>query len=122
MSYSVDVPDSYRRSIRAYFGKDGLATRAEVKQWLEMHGSSKDDDLSSMYSGEASTSPGGGSGRLPMAERPVEDSPMWWRNQSHDHVVAGDRDKAGPPFCSLCWVELDPLTHEPKEQAGGNDA
>ncbi len=45
VTYTVDVTDDYRRAIRAYYGLDGLATRAEVQQWLWNYGNSMDDDL-----------------------------------------------------------------------------
>ena len=45
VQYTVEVPDEYRRAINMYFGRPGLATREEVKWWLEMHGSAEDDDL-----------------------------------------------------------------------------
>jgi hypothetical protein len=45
VSYSTDVDDFYRRAINNHFGKPGLATRAEVQEWLRNHGSSSDDDI-----------------------------------------------------------------------------
>lgn len=45
VTYTINATDDYRRAIRAYYGLDGLATRAEVQQWLWRHGSSMDDDL-----------------------------------------------------------------------------
>ena len=45
VAYTTEVDDRYRRAIRRFYGKDGLATRAEVKHWLEMYGSSEDDNL-----------------------------------------------------------------------------
>lgn len=45
VAYTTEVSDDYRRAIRLHYGKPGLATRAEVKRWLEAHGSAEDDDL-----------------------------------------------------------------------------
>jgi hypothetical protein len=45
IEYTIDVSDDYRRAIRLHYGQPGLATRAEVKRWIETHGSSQDDDL-----------------------------------------------------------------------------
>lgn len=49
VSYTEEVPDEYRRAINRYYGKPGMATREEVKQWLRMFGSSMDDDLADSY-------------------------------------------------------------------------
>lgn len=45
VSYATDVDDDYRRAINAYYGKPGLASRQDVKDWLQMHGTSMDDNL-----------------------------------------------------------------------------
>lgn len=45
VAYTADVPDWYRRAIRRFYGKPGLATRAEVVRWLSAYGTSMDDDL-----------------------------------------------------------------------------
>lgn len=45
VSYTTEVSDEYRRAINLFYGKPGLATRAEVRSWLERHGSAEDDDL-----------------------------------------------------------------------------
>ena len=45
ISYTVDVPDWYRREINRFYGKPGLATRQQVKNWFEAYGNSADDDL-----------------------------------------------------------------------------
>lgn len=50
ISYVVDVNDDIRRSINEWYGRDGLATRAEVQRWYEANGSSMDDDLRDMAS------------------------------------------------------------------------
>lgn len=47
VSYTVEVPDWFRREINRYYGKPGIATREEVKFWFEMFGTSMDDDLAS---------------------------------------------------------------------------
>lgn len=45
VAYTTEVSDDYRRAINLYYGKPGLASRAEVRKWLEGHGSSEDDNL-----------------------------------------------------------------------------
>lgn len=45
VAYTTDVGDDYRRAIRAFYGLPGLATRAEVRDWLMRYGSSEDDNL-----------------------------------------------------------------------------
>ena len=45
IAYTVDVSDDYRRAINLRTGRGGLATRAEVRHWLEDHGSYYDADL-----------------------------------------------------------------------------
>lgn len=42
---TVEASDDYRRAIRLHYGKDGLATREEVKRWIISYGTSADDDL-----------------------------------------------------------------------------
>lgn len=43
--WTQEVSDDFRRHINQYFGKDGLATRKEVKHWFYMHGQMMNDDL-----------------------------------------------------------------------------
>lgn len=45
VTYTEEVDDEYRRSIRAFYGNEGLATRQEVIDWLKRYGSSMNDDL-----------------------------------------------------------------------------
>ncbi len=45
VAYTIDVPDELRRAINHYWGRPGLATRAEVADWYRAHGSSEDDNL-----------------------------------------------------------------------------
>jgi hypothetical protein len=45
VSYTIEVPDYIRREINAWYGRPGLASRAEVKRWYEANGLSMDDDL-----------------------------------------------------------------------------
>lgn len=45
IEYTVEASDDWRRAIRNFYGKEGLATRAEIKQWCWMYGSSADDDI-----------------------------------------------------------------------------
>lgn len=46
VEYAVVVNDDIRRAIRMHYGRDGLATREEVKEWYRSFGESMDDDLS----------------------------------------------------------------------------
>ena len=55
VAYTVDVPDDWRRAIRAFYGQEGLATRAECVQWLRTYGSSEDDNLAFEYMPEDET-------------------------------------------------------------------
>ena len=45
VEYTVEVTDDYRRAIRMFYGQPGLASREEVRRWMERYGSSGDDDL-----------------------------------------------------------------------------
>ena len=45
VSYTVDVSDDYRRAVNQQYGREGLATRDQVRRWLEAHGASQDQDL-----------------------------------------------------------------------------
>lgn len=49
VDYSISASDDYRRAIRRFYGQDGLASRDEVRRWLEAYGSSMDDDLAATY-------------------------------------------------------------------------
>lgn len=55
VSYTVTVNDDYRRAIREFYGKSGLATRGEVRRWFEEYGCSEDDNLAAAYSEERLT-------------------------------------------------------------------
>lgn len=46
VSYTVDVDDSFRRGINRWYGRPGLATRAEVRDWFQANGASMNDDIS----------------------------------------------------------------------------
>lgn len=46
ISYTVDVDDDFRREINAFYGRDGIATREDIKNWFYMYGQSMNDDLS----------------------------------------------------------------------------
>ncbi len=46
VSYTVEVDDSFRREINAWYGLPGLATREGVRRWFQAHGASMNDDLS----------------------------------------------------------------------------
>lgn len=54
VAYTVTVGDDYRRAINAFYGRPGLATREEVRRWLEAFGSSMDGDLMAMFPGSDS--------------------------------------------------------------------
>ena len=45
VEYTTEVSDDYRRAINIFYGKPGLATREEVKRWIQAYGTSGDDDL-----------------------------------------------------------------------------
>jgi len=45
IAYSVHAPDWYRREINRYYGREGLATRDQVRDWFMAYGNSMDDDL-----------------------------------------------------------------------------
>lgn len=45
ISYTTEVSDAFRRAIRFHYGHPGLATRAEVKDWIVRYGETGDDDL-----------------------------------------------------------------------------
>ncbi len=45
IDYTTEVPDIYRRAINLHYGRPGLASRDEIKQWYESHGTSADDNL-----------------------------------------------------------------------------
>ena len=45
VSYTVDVGDDYRRAINHHYGLPGLASRDDVRRWLEANGSQGDTDL-----------------------------------------------------------------------------
>lgn len=49
---TVDVPDWWRRAIRAHYGQEGLATREEVRAWIISYGTSEDDDLAAEWHDE----------------------------------------------------------------------
>ena len=41
VSYVVEVNEAVRRGIRAHYGKSGLASREEVKEWYESMGAQR---------------------------------------------------------------------------------
>lgn len=45
VNYTEDVSDDFRRAINRHYGKPGLATRQDVKDWLWSFGHSMDDSL-----------------------------------------------------------------------------
>lgn len=42
---TIDASDDYRRAINLFYGLPGMATRAEIQNWIIRFGSSMDDDL-----------------------------------------------------------------------------
>lgn len=52
VTYTEEVDDDFRRAINVYYGKEGLATREDVKRWFWLHGQSMNDDLQMMIEGE----------------------------------------------------------------------
>jgi hypothetical protein len=54
VSFTVDATDELRRAISRYYGRTGLASRDEVRQWYVQHGESKDADLLVGYGDESS--------------------------------------------------------------------
>jgi hypothetical protein len=54
IEFTVDVDDHVRRRINEFYGREGLATRQEVKDWYRDYGRSMDLDLSAEWNeGEA---------------------------------------------------------------------
>lgn len=51
ISYTVEVNDDIRQQINAHYGRDGLATRDEVRRWYQSFGESMDDDLAAGWVG-----------------------------------------------------------------------
>jgi hypothetical protein len=45
VSYLVQVDNDIRRQINAFYGRPGLASRAQVQAWYEAKGRTMDDDL-----------------------------------------------------------------------------
>ena len=46
IAYTVDIGDDIREAINRYYGKPGMATRADVQAWYKQYGESMDMDLS----------------------------------------------------------------------------
>lgn len=46
IDYTIEVPDSIRRQINAFYGEPGLASRKQVQDWYRAYGESMDQDLS----------------------------------------------------------------------------
>jgi len=45
ISYAEEVDDDFRRAIRLHYGRDGLASRAEIVEWFRTFGASMSQDL-----------------------------------------------------------------------------
>ena len=52
ISYTVEISDDWRRQINEHYGRDGLASREQVKTWYRSFGESMDDELSAGWIGE----------------------------------------------------------------------
>ena len=48
IEYTAEMDDDYRRGVRLYYGQEGLATGQELKDWFFSHGSSMDDEISTI--------------------------------------------------------------------------
>lgn len=46
IAYTVDISDSTRRAINAYYGRPGLASHKQIVEWFKSFGYSMHDDLS----------------------------------------------------------------------------
>lgn len=46
VSYTIEADDDFRRAIRLHYGKPGLASRAEVQEWMRNYGEAMNGDLS----------------------------------------------------------------------------
>lgn len=51
ISYIVDVSPGFRRAVRHYYGKAGIATREEIKEWFRAYGDSMDVTLVAEHDG-----------------------------------------------------------------------
>jgi len=49
VTYIVEVDDNFRRALRHYYGRDGMATRQEVAQHFERYGDTLNEDLRSEH-------------------------------------------------------------------------
>lgn len=49
IEYTVDVDEEFRKALRHYKGKTGLATRGEIKIHFIDYGHLQDDDIISTY-------------------------------------------------------------------------
>jgi hypothetical protein len=45
ITQTIEIDDDYRRAINQYYGREGLASREQVRDWIKQYGSSMDDDL-----------------------------------------------------------------------------
>ena len=53
ISYTVEVDDEFRKALRAYHNKSGMATRDEIKKWYEERGDSDNEDMLCEYNWES---------------------------------------------------------------------
>lgn len=49
IDFTVDVDERFRRALRAYYGRTGLATRDEVRDWYKDNAASVDADMTQEY-------------------------------------------------------------------------
>lgn len=52
VAYTEEVSDDMRRAINLYYGKSGLATRADVVAWFRAYGESENENLSAVLDNE----------------------------------------------------------------------
>ena len=45
VSFVVNPDENFRKALRAYTGKEGLASREEIKRWYQAAAFSMDDDM-----------------------------------------------------------------------------
>jgi hypothetical protein len=52
LSYTIEVHDDIREAINAYYGRPGLASREQVRDWYRQFGDSMNEDLGLELSAE----------------------------------------------------------------------
>lgn len=49
IEYTTEVSDEFRRAINMQFGRPGLASREQVREWVMNHGTERDESLMQDY-------------------------------------------------------------------------